>query len=135
MSVHRLLAKLAIGACAAVGFASQVFAASPEGMKPYVFTSQPLDIARSALSAAATGSEKFMIPVAFFLIKHPKGNIFFDTGDNDKVITQIVRRRVHPQPVESHEFAPSGLHGEASAHPQFPRHLVVVTPSWRSRKM
>ena len=35
MSVHRLLAKLAIGACAAVGFASQVFAASPEGMKLY----------------------------------------------------------------------------------------------------
>jgi glyoxylase-like metal-dependent hydrolase (beta-lactamase superfamily II) len=58
-----------------------------EGMKLYVFTSQPLDIARSALSAAATGSEKFMIPVAFFLIKHPKGNILFDTGDNDKVIT------------------------------------------------
>ena len=87
MSVHRLLAKFAIGACAVVGFASQVFAASPEGMKLYVFTSQPLDIARSALSAAATGSEKFMIPVAFFLIKHPKGNILFDTGDNDKVIT------------------------------------------------
>ena len=28
-----------------------------------------------------------MIPVAFFLIKHPKGNVLFDTGDNDKVIT------------------------------------------------
>ena len=59
-------------------------------MKLYVFTSQPLDIARSALSAAATGSEKFMIPVAFFLIKHPKGNILFDTGDNDKVITDPI---------------------------------------------
>ena len=70
-----------------MGLASQVFAASPEGMKLYVFTSQPLDIARSALSAAATGSEKFTIPVAFFLIKHPKGNVLFDTGDNDKVIT------------------------------------------------
>ena len=87
MSVHGLLAKLAIGACAAVGFASQVFAASPEGMKLYVFTSQPLDIARSALSAAATGSRINPSPVAFFLIKHPKGNILFDTGDNDKVIT------------------------------------------------
>jgi N-acyl homoserine lactone hydrolase len=62
-------------------------AASPEGMKLYVFTSQPLDIAKSALSSGATGNEKFMIPVGFFLIKHPKGNVLFDTGDNDKVIT------------------------------------------------
>ena len=62
-------------------------AASPEGMKLYVFTSQPLDIAKSALSSGVTGNEKFMIPVGFFLIKHPKGNVLFDTGDNDKVIT------------------------------------------------
>ena len=80
MSVHRLLAKFAIGACAAVGFASQVLAASPEGMKLYVFTSQPLDISRAALSSAASGTDKFMIPVAFFLIKHPNGNVLFDTG-------------------------------------------------------
>jgi glyoxylase-like metal-dependent hydrolase (beta-lactamase superfamily II) len=87
MSVHRPLAKLAIGVCAAVGLASQVFAASPEGMKLYVFTSQPLDISRAALSSAASGTDKFIIPVAFFLIKHPNGNVLFDTGDNDKVIT------------------------------------------------
>ena len=87
MSVHRPLAKFAIGVCAAVGLASQVFAASPEGMKLYVFTSQPLDISRAALSSAASGTDKFMIPVAFFLIKHPNGNVLFDTGDNDKVIT------------------------------------------------
>jgi glyoxylase-like metal-dependent hydrolase (beta-lactamase superfamily II) len=62
-------------------------AASPEGMKLYVFTSQPLDISKAALSSVATGDEKFMIPVGFFLIKHPKGNVLFDTGDNDKVIT------------------------------------------------
>ena len=62
-------------------------AASPEGMKLYVFTSQPLEIAKSALSSAVTSNEKFMIPVGFFLIKHPKGNVLFDTGDNDKVIT------------------------------------------------
>jgi len=86
-SISRLLAKLAVGACALAGAASQTFAASPEGMKMYVFTSQPLEIARSALSSAVTSNEKFMIPVAFFLIKHPKGNVLFDTGDNDKVIT------------------------------------------------
>jgi hypothetical protein len=73
VSVHRLLAKFAIGACAAVGFASQVFAASPEGMKLYVFTSQPLDIARSALSAAATGSEKFNDPGRVLSYQAPQG--------------------------------------------------------------
>jgi N-acyl homoserine lactone hydrolase len=72
--------------CTIVGFASAAPAASPEGMKLYVFTSQPLDIAKSALSSATTGTDKILIPVAFFLIKHPKGNILFDTGDNDKII-------------------------------------------------
>jgi glyoxylase-like metal-dependent hydrolase (beta-lactamase superfamily II) len=86
ISVRRLLAQLAIGACVIAGGASQGFAASPEGMKLYVFTSQPLDIAKSALSSVQTGTEKFLIPVAFFLIKHPKGNILFDTGDNDRII-------------------------------------------------
>jgi glyoxylase-like metal-dependent hydrolase (beta-lactamase superfamily II) len=27
------------------------------------------------------------IPVGFYVIKHPKGNILFDTGNNDKLIT------------------------------------------------
>src|SRR6202049_4249228 len=87
ISFRRTFAKVAIVGCAISGIAWQACAASPEGMKLYIFTSQPLDIAKSALSSAATGDEKILIPVAFFLIKHPKGNIMFDTGDNDKVIT------------------------------------------------
>src|ERR1700739_4629250 len=87
ISFRRTLAKAAIVGCAITGLAWQACAASPEGMKLYIFTSQPLDIAKSALSSAATGDEKILIPVAFFLIKHPKGNVLFDTGDNDKVIT------------------------------------------------
>src|SRR5215467_12109371 len=86
-SFRKLFAGIAIGSCAIFGLAWQASAASPEGMKLYIFTSQPLDIAKSALSSAATGDEKIVIPVAFFLIKHPKGNILFDTGDNDKIIT------------------------------------------------
>jgi N-acyl homoserine lactone hydrolase len=27
------------------------------------------------------------IPVEFFVIKHPKGNVLYDTGNNDKIIT------------------------------------------------
>src|SRR5437763_14593697 len=86
-SLHKILSNVAIVGCALSGAASLACAASPEGMKLYMFTSQPLDIAKSTLSSAATGDEKIVIPVAFFLIKHPKGNIMFDTGDNDKVIT------------------------------------------------
>jgi N-acyl homoserine lactone hydrolase len=85
-SIARLLAKFAIGACAVAGLASQAPAASPDGMKLYTFTSFPLDIAKSALSSAATGDEKIIVPVGFFLIKHPKGNVMFDTGDNDRLV-------------------------------------------------
>ncbi len=86
-SIARLLAKFAIGACAVAGLASTGMTASPDGMKLYSFTSFPLDIAKSALSSAATGDDKIIVPVGFFLIKHPKGNIMFDTGDNDKLVS------------------------------------------------
>jgi len=87
INIRRTLSKIAIVGCAISGLAWQASAASPEGMKLYIFTSQPLDIAKSALTSAATGDEKILIPVSFYLIKHPKGNILFDTGDNDKIIT------------------------------------------------
>ena len=29
------------------------------------------------------------IPVGFFVIKHPRGNVLFDTGNNDKLIQDI----------------------------------------------
>ena len=81
--------KLFIGVAAVVGawfcLAAGASAASPEGMKLYVFSSGPLTIAKAALQTGATG--KITVPVAFFLIKHPKGNILFDTGNNDKIIT------------------------------------------------
>jgi glyoxylase-like metal-dependent hydrolase (beta-lactamase superfamily II) len=85
-SVARLLAKFAVGACAVAGFASQGLAASPDGMKLYVFTSGEITIAKSALQSNQSGTETFRIPVAFFLIKHPKGNVLFDTGNNDRLI-------------------------------------------------
>ncbi|HMD62698.1 MAG TPA: hypothetical protein VKF83_01830 [Stellaceae bacterium] len=53
-------------------------AASPQGMQLYVFTSGHLTADKSILQTGA--SEKVTIPVAFFLIKHQKGNVLFDTG-------------------------------------------------------
>jgi N-acyl homoserine lactone hydrolase len=60
-------------------------AASPEGMRLYVFSSGRLKVDKSILQNGASG--KMQVPVAFFLIKHPKGNVLFDTGNNDKLIT------------------------------------------------
>src|SRR5215469_4869529 len=72
-----------LGVC--VWLAAAASAASPEGMRLYVFTSGTLTLDKSGLQTGATG--KITVPVAFFLIKHPKGNVLFDTGNNDKIIT------------------------------------------------
>src|SRR6516225_3015972 len=85
-SVTRImLASLAILAGACVWLCGGALAASPEGMRLYVFSSGWLTLDKSGLQTGATG--KITVPVAFFLIKHPKGNVLFDTGNNDKIIT------------------------------------------------
>jgi len=88
MTIRGVLVKVAIGACAMVGLMSTASAAPPEGMKLYVFSSGALTIDKSALQSSA-GPGKIQIPVAFFLIKHPKGNVLFDTGNNDRLIQDV----------------------------------------------
>ncbi len=63
-----------------------VHAQSPAGMKMYVFSSGPLTIAKSALQSGAS-SNPIQVPVGFFVVMHPKGNFLFDTGNNDKIIS------------------------------------------------
>ena len=46
ISFGRIFAKVAIVGCAISGLSWQACAASPEGMKLYIFSSQPLDIAK-----------------------------------------------------------------------------------------
>src|SRR5438445_4230630 len=60
-------------------------AAGPAGMKLYAFSSGGLTIAKSALQSGAP-STQVTVPVGFFVVKHPKGNFLFDTGNNDKII-------------------------------------------------
>src|SRR5215813_6552314 len=80
-----VLVSLGITIVACGWLAAGASAASPEGMRLYVFSSGWLTIDKSALQTGAT--DKITVPVAFFLIKHPKGNVLFETGNNDKVIT------------------------------------------------
>ena len=68
-----------------LGLVASALAQSPAGMTMYVFSSGPLTIAKSALQAGAP-STQVQVPVGFFVIKHPKGNFLFDTGNNDKII-------------------------------------------------
>ena len=78
-----LLGLAAVAGC--LWLAAIASAESPQGMRLYVFSSGSLTLDKSGLQTGATG--KITVPVAFFLIKHPKGNILFDTGNNDKIIT------------------------------------------------
>ena len=59
----------------------------PTGMRLYVFTSGSLGgFPKGALQIGGQGNIDWA-PVGFYVIKHPKGNVIFDTGNNDKTIT------------------------------------------------
>ncbi|MCH8844197.1 MAG: N-acyl homoserine lactonase family protein [SAR324 cluster bacterium] len=68
-------------------YATSAIADSPAGMKLYVFSSGALTIGKGVLQNFAPMEPPIQIPVSFFVIKHPKGNVLFDTGNNDKIIT------------------------------------------------
>jgi glyoxylase-like metal-dependent hydrolase (beta-lactamase superfamily II) len=66
--------------------AGPVLAQSPAGMRLYVFTSGSLGgFPKAALQIGGQGNIDWA-PVSFYVIKHPKGNVIFDTGNNDKTI-------------------------------------------------
>jgi N-acyl homoserine lactone hydrolase len=61
-------------------------AQSPQGMKLYVFSSGALTIGKHILQNLGS-QDTIKVPVGFFAVMHPKGNVLFDTGNNDKIIT------------------------------------------------
>jgi len=83
--IRSILVSLAAVFALSLCVAGPARAASPDGMRLYVFSSGWLNLDKSGLQTGASG--KISVPVAFFLIKHPKGNVLFDTGNNDKIIT------------------------------------------------
>ena len=86
LGFKRLLAVVAGVACATLGWSMSASAESPQGMRLYAFSSGFLNLDKAFLQNGAK-HEMLMWPVGFFLIHHPKGNILFDTGNNDKVLT------------------------------------------------
>ncbi len=66
-----------------------VQAESPAGMQLYVFSSGRMMLSKGFLQNLAPMEPKIEIPIGFFVVKHPKGNVLFDTGNNDKLITDL----------------------------------------------
>src|SRR5215471_1728726 len=76
----------AIAAIAVTGSMSIAQAQAPQDMKLYAFSSGALTIGKGALVNGAAMEPPIQVPVGFYVIKHPKGNVLFDTGNNDKII-------------------------------------------------
>jgi glyoxylase-like metal-dependent hydrolase (beta-lactamase superfamily II) len=63
------------------------FAAPAAAQQLYVFTSGSLGgFPKGALQIGGQGNIDWA-PVSFYVLKHPKGNVMFDCGNNDKTIT------------------------------------------------
>jgi N-acyl homoserine lactone hydrolase len=76
----------AVAALLLAATAAGALAQSPQGMKLYVFSSGALTIGKHILQNLAP-QDTIKVPVGFFVVMHPKGNVLFDTGNNDKIIT------------------------------------------------
>ena len=76
----------ALGGIAAIAMSSCFSVAQAQDIKLYAFSSGALTIGKGILQNLAPVEPPIQIPVGFFVIKHPKGNVLFDTGNNDRII-------------------------------------------------
>ena len=81
------ISRLAAVAVLSLGAMTTAQAESPAGMKLYAFSSGSMKLGKGFLQNLAPMEPKIQVPIGFFVIKHPKGNVLFDTGNNDKLIT------------------------------------------------
>ena len=64
-----------------------VAAGQAQDIRLYAFSSGALTIGKGILQNLAPVDPPIQVPVGFFVIRHPRGNVLFDTGNNDKLIT------------------------------------------------
>jgi len=74
------------GAAIAMLAGSFATAAQAQDTRLYVFSSGALTIGKGVLQNFAAMDPPIVVPVGFFVVKHPKGNVLFDTGNNDNLI-------------------------------------------------
>jgi glyoxylase-like metal-dependent hydrolase (beta-lactamase superfamily II) len=81
------MSRKAIRGLAAILVSSCVVSASQaQDIQLYAFSSGALTIGKGILQNLAPVEPPIQVPVGFFVIKHPKGNVLFDTGNNDRII-------------------------------------------------
>lgn len=76
----------ALAGIAAIAMSACFSAAQAQDLKLYAFSSGALTIGKGALVNNAPNDPPIQVPVGFFVIRHPKGNVLFDTGNNDRII-------------------------------------------------
>ena len=86
MNVSRLAGRAAGAFCAAAA-GLVVSTAQAQDIRMYAFSSGALTLGKGILQNLAPLEPPIQLPVGFYLIRHPKGNVLFDTGNNDKLIT------------------------------------------------
>ncbi|HEX7073777.1 MAG TPA: N-acyl homoserine lactonase family protein [Hyphomicrobiaceae bacterium] len=74
------LAAIAVSSCFAL-------ASHAQDIKLYAFSSGALTLGKGILQNLAPVDPPIQVPVGFYVITHPKGNVLFDTGNNDRIIT------------------------------------------------
>lgn len=81
-----MIKKLAAATVAAAVLAGgAAHAASCEGMKLYQVSSGTLTLDKSGLTKGVDIGKMFTIPVAMYIVDHPRGVVVFDTGNADDV--------------------------------------------------
>ncbi len=78
---------LKLAAVAAAMLAGVASAQAEDTTKLYAFSSGAITIGKGILQNLAPNDPPIVAPVGFYVIKHPKGNVVFDTGNNDRIIT------------------------------------------------
>ena len=63
-------------------------ASQAQDIRLYAFSSGALTGATKGFAQnLAPLDQPIQLPVGFFVVRHPKGNVLFDTGNNDRIIT------------------------------------------------
>jgi len=75
-----------MGAAIAMAVGSFATAAQAQDTRLYAFSSGALTIGKGVLQNFAAMDPPIVIPVGFYVVKHAKGNVLFDTGNNDNLI-------------------------------------------------
>ena len=78
--------KVLMGMAAVAASTCFAFASQAQDIKLYVFSSGALTIGKGILQNLGPIDPPIQIPVGFYVIQHPKGNVLFDTGNNDRII-------------------------------------------------